>query len=301
MAQDGAKQPEVSSAAKKRPRWRKLIKRVGIVLGGGLITLTILPMFHLPRHNPAYPATSEEIQSDLDRMRADPVGLDRPVLVLSGYRSPSGAARFLAGRIRSLTGCDDDMVAVMSYPLAADIDPLGERVVEFVEETWPDADGGGGATEELTREVDVVAISMGGIVARVAALPPEERGSAKDTKQLNISTLYTLGSPHEGARLSQYLRVDAASRKMQPGSEFMERLNAALGDAGYEIVPYAILHDRLVGATRSAPPGQEPIWVPGRIILGHHLISLEDRIAVDLARRLRGEEPLGRPGPAPVD
>jgi len=299
MAQDRADQ-DGGGATRKR-RWKTWLKRVGVVLGGGLVTLIILPMFHLPRENPAYPATSEEVQADLERMRKDPVGLERPVLVLSGYRSPSGAAKLLAGRIRSLTGCDADMVAVMSYPLASDIDPLGARVVEFVESTWPTEDGAGGATDRLTREVDVVAISMGGIVARVAALPPERRGSPADGRRLNIGTLYTLASPHEGARLSQYIRVDQASRKMRPGSEFMERLNAALEDADYQIVPYAILHDRLVGATRAAPPGQEPIWVPGRIILGHHLVSLEDRIAADLARRLRGEEPLGRPGKAPID
>ena len=87
----------------------------------------------------------------------------------------------------------------------------------------------------------------------------------------------------------------------------MQRLDAAWTDSldgapeegRYEIVPYAVLRDRWVGATRSAPVGQEPVWVPGRLIFSHHMVGLDRRIQTDLARRLREEEPLGQSSEPP--
>ncbi len=257
---------------------------MALTLGAGVSCM------HIHRDNPAYPAAAVEVRAAMRDMRARPAGLDRPVLVLSGYRSPSGAARALAGDIRRLTGADEGEVATMSYMWADDIEPLGERVIAFVDERWPTAD------PERTTEVDVVAISMGGIVARWAAAEREP-----GARRLNIGTLYTLATPHRGARLAEAVRPDAAARQLCAGSEMLTFLDEELGDADYEIVPYAVLHDWMVGATRSSPPGEDPIWVPGRIGLAHHMVSREDRIVADVARRLRGEEPLGAPSTPPRD
>ena len=76
---------------------------------------------------------------------------------------------------------------------------------------------------------------------------------------------------------------------------------AKLDEADYEIVPYAVLRDGMVGATNTAPPGQEPIWVSGRLFMSHLLIALESRIYTDVALRLRGEQPLGSPSEPPRD
>lgn len=272
----------------RRSRWARRARRAALALliaTGGIAAAACI---HLPAHNPTYPATKAEIRAELDRMRAQPTGLERPVLVLSGWRSPPGTAAFIAGRIEALTGAADEQVAVMSYPLASDITPLGDRVVAFVDEHWPSDDPAG------TTEVDVVAISMGGLVARWAA---SDRGEG--SRRLRINTLYTLATPHRGAALAEHIRIDAAARQMHAGSDFLQHLDEALARDGYEVVPYAVLRDGWVGATNTAPPGMDPIWVRGRLILSHHLIALDERIAADLALRLRGAPPLASPSTPP--
>ncbi len=240
------------------------------------------------RTNPAYPATDVQVRSVIEQMRDDPVGLDRPVVVLSGWRSPARGARSLAHQIAELTGADEDQIVTISYMWARDIEPLGDRVVSAVEERWPSDD------PERTTEVDVVAISMGGIVARWAA---SDRGAG--ARRLNINRLYTLASPHRGAVIADPFPVEPAARQMTAGSEFLAHLDADYERGAYPIVPYAVLHDWMVGATRTAPPGAEPIWVPGRVGLSHHMVSREPRIVADLVRRLRGEQPLGAPSEPP--
>lgn len=271
-------------------RWRRRVRRALLALGATAGTALGVSCLHVPTDNPAYPATNAEIRADLARMRGDPAGLERPVLVLSGWRSPGGSGSMLAGELRELTGADKGEVASMSYVWARDIDPLGDRVVAFVDDRWPTDD------PERTTEVDVVAISMGGIVARWAAA---DRGDG--SRRLRIGTLYTLASPHRGALLADRLRVEPAARQMRAGSDFLAHLDTELEHADYGVVPYAVLRDWMVGATRSSPPGQDPIWVPGRIGLSHHLVSWEDRIVADVARRLRAEDPLAEPSPPPRD
>jgi len=241
------------------------------------------------------------------------VGLQRPVIVLSGYRSPPGSSAALAHQIRKLTGAEDGRVKYLSYMMSDTVEGPARKAVEFVEAKFPSDD------PVWTTEVDVVAISMGGLVARTAAAGPEmyaKEGEASDGgpppgvggKRLRSHTLYTLASPHKGAILADTLAVDKASREMVAGSDFMQRLDAAWlsaqrggvdSESHYEIVPYAVLRDWWVGATRSAPIGQEPVWVPGRLIFSHHMIGLDRRIQTDLARRLRGEEPFGQPSGPP--
>jgi hypothetical protein len=165
--------------------------------------------------------------------------------------------------------------------------------------------------------VDVVAVSMGGLVARTAWAEPTEVGRNLGVR-LNIKTLYTLGTPHRGAKIARWIHIDDAARQMIPGSDFLATMaqaspgigldgEAAGADSGggeggsYTIVPYATLRDSWVGAGNSAPEGQEPIWVPGRILLSHQLITLDRRILADLGRRLRGEAPLAGPSVPPRD
>jgi hypothetical protein len=257
---------------------------VATALGAGCITIGV--------HNPAFPATHKEISADRARMRDNPVELARPVIVLSGYRSPSGASSGLARQIRKLTGAPRDRVVPMAYFFAGTIESPATKVVNQVERRFPSGDS------DWTTEVDVVAISMGGLVARTAAANPALR-DVPGGKRLKIHTLYTLASPHQGALLADWITIDSASCDMVAGSELLERLDEALEAAEYEIVPYAVLRDGWVGATRAAPVGQEPIWVPGRLFLSHHMVSMNRRIQTDLARRLRGEEPLGMPSAAP--
>ena len=277
-----------------RHKWRRRLVALAWTLAASLAVMVTGALIHLPAHNPAYPATNAQVAAEIRRMQAEPVPLARPVVVVSGYRSPSGAASLLASNLRTLTG--DDRVTHVGDPFADTIESLTRTLVAHVEAEYPSDD------PASTTEVDVVAISMGGLVARLAADNPALRGEPAG-KRLRIHTLYTLGSPHTGARLAAYVRPDRAARDMRPGSDFITDLNNRRAESKdtYPIVSYAILHDRLVGATHASPPGQDPIWVPGRVFFGHHLISTEKRIYADIALRLRTEAPLGAPSAPPCD
>lgn len=281
-------------------RWRRRIRRSLAAGLAGVGLFGLASCVRIDRANPAYPATSAQVQAAIDAMEAAPVGVGRPVVVLTGWRSPSLAGSALAGRIRSVTGADPDRVISISYLWGDDIPSIADDVARKVAEAFGRTiDPATGA--HWTAEVDVVAVSMGGLVARAAWAEATTVGREADVR-LNIRTLYTLGSPHRGAKLAEWIRLDDASVQMRPGSAFLAKLDETLAhDGGPAIVPYATLRDTWVGASHSAPTGQDPIWVPGRLVLSHHLISLDRRILADLGRRLRGEEPLAAPSPPPHD
>ncbi len=269
----------------------RLLTRAGVAVA---VTIGLAGCFTIPAQNPSFPATSREIDADLARMEREPVRLDRPVLVLSGYRSPHPVASRLAERLRELTGAGRQEMQSLAYIWSGTVEEPARKAVARVEELWPSDD------PDWTTEVDVVAISMGGLVARLAAADPELRGEPGG-RRLRIGTIYTLASPHRGARLAETIRLDSAGRSMRPGSAFLAQLDEVFADREYEVVPYAVLRDTWVGARHAAPVGQEPIWLPGRVMLSHHLVSFNRRIHADLARRLRGEEAVGKPSEPPSE
>ena len=261
-------------------------------------------MVYLPCDNPDFPCTHEFAAMEMERMRATPVVPRRPVVVLAGYHAWKFTVGLLARRLHGMVGGPEGMYVSMAYPLSGDIEAIARRVVREVDARFPaergvgGAGGAGGAGVHAMTEVDVVGVSMGGLVARAAASLPLVDGQ----KRLRIARLFTLATPHRGAALAErvgVLRPDSAARCMRPGSEFLERLNAGLASAKYELVCYARLNDTWVGASRTAPPGREPIWVSGTRVLSHITITQDARIAVDIARRLRGEEPLAVKGTRP--
>lgn len=220
-----------------------------------------------------------ELAADLKRMRSSPVTLSRPVVVLAGYRAWSLMPRAVAATLAELTSgrhWREDFLPI-AYPLSTRLEAIAGRVGRATKERFGDA------------PVNVVAVSMGGLVARAAAAGLTAGGPA-----LRISRLFTLATPHQGASLAEWLRPDAAARDMRPGSAFLERLEAARrgGTGGnYEMVCYARLRDRWVGASRTSPPGEPVVWVHGWRVLSHLTVSTDLRILSDIAHRLRGEAP----------
>lgn len=290
-----------SDKTKRKRRWPRVVGHVATVTLTISAALMTAACVKVQVANPLYVVPNDTVRDDLRRMAGEPIQLERPVIVLAGYR---GSSKFAETRVQELLTDDDDMVLNLSYFWGSDIPPLGARVVDFVEERFPSDD------PEFTTEVDVVAISMGGLVARTAALPPELRGEGEGAKRLRINTLYTLATPHRGAKLAEHIHLDDAAKQMIPGSAFLTMLDeqlAASRERGadergmYDVVPYAVLRDTWVGEENTAPPGQDPIWVPGRVMFSHHLVGQDQRILADLARRIRGEEPLGGPSPLPAE
>lgn len=248
----------------------------------------------VPTVNTTFDIPAEVVRDEWARMHRDPKGLARPLVVLNGYRAPGLTGWIIGYRLRMLTGGSQEDVMFMSYPLSDNIDDLARRVVRNVEQRWPSDD------PLWTREVDVIGVSMGGLVARLAASDILQRADKDRSginggapiKRLNAKHLFTLGTPHKGAKLASFIAVDRASRRMRPGSDFLKVLDEALADAPYELICYARLNDMMVGATNTAPDGHQPIWTGNVFFLPHITITNDARITLDIARRLRGEEPL---------
>lgn len=238
--------------------------------------------------------TPAEIYEKRRELQKDPVALERPVIVLSGYHAPPTMTARLASRIASLTSGDRDDTLSIAYTFQSDFDDIVPHVLRKIEERFPSDD------PEETIEVDVVAISAGGLVARAASLPLEPDDIR--SKRLKIKRLFTLGTPHRGAILAERIALDRAAKDMIQGSDFLNKLDAALPEIDYEIYPYAHLNDQWVGATRSSPFGMDPYWTGGRKMFSHFAVGDNWMFVLDIALRLRGQEPIAaEPSTPPRD
>lgn len=231
--------------------------------------------------NPSFRVTIEEAEAALHQMTADRRPFERPVLVIAGYLDPGVGASLLASSLRRLTTSPGQVIEV-SLLTATTFDACRTRVIAKVEESVPSGQ------PDRTAPVDVVGISMGGLVARFAAMNPETGGA-----RLDIRRLFTVSTPHRGASMAQWPSLDPRHLDMRAGSDFLRRLDLAI-DAGaaYPIVPYVRLGDAMVGAENAALHGQTPWWLANRTLQPAHLGAHTDpRILADIARRLRGETP----------
>lgn len=233
--------------------------------------------------NPSFAVTRSEAQSDLRRMQEAPLPLPRPVVFIAGISDP----RISSGAMRS--------------GIAPTLDAPSMEVDFFTEFTFDGARAlllrevaaALGTDIDHLPEVDVVAFSMGGLVARYAAIP-DEAG-----RRLPVRRMFTVCVPHEGARLAGVPFGVPQGMDMQHGSPFLQRLAAAPRD--YELVCYARLDDVTVGEEFAAPEGEPLWWVPTPSGEYAHMQAFNDpRILADIARRLRGEEPFSRPPAAPL-
>lgn len=269
-----------------------------------LVALACAGCVHLSEPGHGGPVTLASAREELKRLEHSPVPVRRPIVVLSGYHTPSMHASPLAAKLVKATSGREQDVLLVSYPGLFNIDEVAQAAVEEVERRWPCEDA------DKTIEVDVVGVSMGGIIARWAALPPSERvraGTAEKPeatlntagKRLNVVRLFTYASPHRGATLAKHLAIDDAAKDLKPGSDLLATLDAAWERRGYEITCYAHTRDTIVGATNTAPPGVNPIWTDGTLAFSHFAVVSNPMFISDTARRLRGEEPLLQAAEAP--
>ncbi|TVS06044.1 MAG: hypothetical protein EA423_06000 [Phycisphaerales bacterium] len=245
----------------------------------------------LPRSgkNPDFHLGSDALADAIAGMLAKKIPLQRPVLLLAGWRSPEFGGRVLASRLAELTCGDLDQFWPLAYPMRGDLKRIASMVAVKVHDRWP------GEGRE-TIPIDVVGHSMGGLVARLAASPNRQG------PRLQIKRLFTLATPHRGARLATKIAPDPAARDMKPGSALLKRLDEELEHNPFELIPYAHCHDTWVGAHNTAPPGRDPFWTPGTWVFSHFSIHEDRLIQADIARRLRGEKPIAKKAtPPPTD
>lgn len=233
--------------------------------------------------NPSFPLSDQEATADLERMKAQPVAVDRPVVFVAGIGEPGISSGSI---MRTLE-------ATIAGPMAE---------VHFFDETTFD-----GARQKLLKEVaaalgtdidhlpevDVVAFSMGGLVARHAAIPDPVG------RRLPVRRMFTICTPHEGARMGAFPIGTPQSDDMNQTSDFLERLRCE--KRPYAMVCYARLDDATVGEEFAAPAGEALWWVPTPSGEYSHMHAFTDRrILADIARRLRGEAPFSTLPAAPL-
>jgi hypothetical protein len=260
--------------------------------------------------NPSFPLTAAHARAELNEMEASPTKLERPLVIIGGFLDPGIGPRQLAANLRDATGAKKGEVILISLFWCGNFDECRRKIVESVDAAWPSDD------PDCTREVDVIGQSMGGIAARYAALPPgafnapQTRESSASSaaaptprpagRRLKIHRLFTLASPHRGAVLADVPGLMPLHLDMRRGSDFLTRLNA-LDSGEFPIIPYTRVPDTHVGSAYTAPPGQNPIWMPNAWFEEPHLGFFGDpRVAADVARRLRGEPSYSIEPRAPV-
>jgi len=226
--------------------------------------------------NPALPLATAEALADLDRMRGAPRPLQRPVFVLGGLLD-GGLVSLWAQDLRRLVPTEQaDWVIPVTFASALSFDEAATTLHEAVATAR--------ARLRWHGSIDVVAHSMGGLVARFAASIEEER-------PLYIERLFTLGTPHRGARLAVLPAVHPLARALRPDAAFVRDLPSPT----FPIVPYVLAPDGFVGADNAAPPGELPWWLPCPPGRAAHVGALADpRLLADIARSLRAEEPFRR-------
>jgi hypothetical protein len=217
-----------------------------------------------------------------ERLRASPKAASRPLLVLGGWRTPRLGALGLASKLRQLTGFDKSKIHAFGFFWNGSLESAIDEFLEDVAVDIPEAVG------ESPTTVDVVGLSMGGIVARLASIPR----FAGNRTPIKIARLFTMGSPHRGAVAARVIAPDRAARQLKPGSKILRDMDHDQAHLPYPIYCYARLNDWVVGAENTAPIGLYPFWVPGPPLISHHTIGMDDLILLDIALRLRGEEPI---------
>ena len=237
----------------------------------------------------SFPVDACAVNAELARLRANPVKLSRPVVILSGYHTPVQVAWWLRVQLTRLTSGDAADFATVSYPTQTRIEHAAERCLASLGRRW-----------KKLPDIDAVGISMGGLVARYAALAPDRRTHpsreiTSSPGRLPVARLFTFATPHQGSIRAAKIAPDDAARDMKPGSAFLDALNAHQRD--YPVICYVHRGDNFVAPPAAAPPGQTAFTADGSRLMSHFTTAHNPWFLADLARRLRGETPLlGDPG-----
>ncbi len=229
--------------------------------------------------NPSFPVTILEAHSEWRELRRDEKELERPLVVAGGYLGSGFTDGHLKIKFREIF--DDDRIERVSFVGLSTFEECRERLIAEVDARFPSDD------PEWTTEVDVVAFSMGGLVARYASDP------GAGARALKIRRLYTISTPFRGARLAKSDSSIGVVASMHPESAFIDELNDPSRVYEHELTPYVRLGDRVVGPENASPPGEHPVWVGNKPMSAAHLWAHRDiRILADIGRRLRSEPPL---------
>ena len=234
-----------------------------------------------PTTNPSFPVSVQDARAHLKVMAATPRRLERPLIILGGFLDMGVGPSYYARRLRDYVRGD---IIRIGFADCTDFPSCRRRVIERLDAVLGEWSG------RETVEVDVIGQSMGGLIAYYAAMNDPALG-----KRLKVRRLFTISSPLQGsaraAKMPAVLDVLPLIRDMRPNSDLYKRL--ATVPADFELVSYTLLNDPVVGERFAAGPGRVAWWLPAPSLMRAHGAAMADeRIMLDIVRRLRGEKPL---------
>jgi hypothetical protein len=240
--------------------------------------------------NPSFPLTCAQAHQAIVQMRRAPVPLQRPLVVVGGFLDPNLSPPWYAHFFGEMA--NGQKIIPVSVGYCTSFAQCRRRIIDAVDKAVLSSD------PNWTTQVDVVGASLGGLAARYAAAPSDDPGHPR---RLNIARLFSISSPHSGAKLALAVAPSDYIRQMRPGSPFLQSLAKFDSSARYEIYPYIHLDDDVVGDRFAAPPGRNVYWLPNDVPLPPHVSAMIDpRILADIARRLRGQTPFTIAPAAPL-
>lgn len=192
----------------------------------------------------------------------------RPVILLHGYGMSRSSFLVLA---RRLARAGLGPIFGFEYWSLGKVSSASRRLDKFIEEV---------CVAQGCQHVDVVAHSMGGLVARYYLT----LGPGRDRDR--IANLVTLGTPHGGTEFS-LLGIGRAQVEMQPKAAFFQRLENARLPASTKATVLWSRADSLVWSERQAHwPGTDEVIYDD---LGHVSLLYSRRVASEIIGRLEGD------------
>jgi triacylglycerol esterase/lipase EstA (alpha/beta hydrolase family) len=201
----------------------------------------------------------------------------RPVVLLHGYAQHTANFLWLVRRLRRDGWLH--LYTVRHSAIGGDIERSARRLGDAIDRI---------RRESGARDVDVIAHSMGGLVARAYL---GVRGA-----ESGIGRLITLGTPHQGTLALRWLGLDPMVAQMRPGSPVLRRLAAA--DAVPTLAECVAIYSAddalVVPASAAYYPGAFNVELRG---LGHNSMLFSPRVYELVRENLAAAHEPARDGP----
>src|SRR5688572_11897078 len=94
----------------------------------------------MPRSNPDFQPPPGGLRREWRRMLAEPRRLERPLVVLAGWRAPLLSSRNLARLLARLVGSPREQVLPIAFTLCHRFESAIPRVGRRIHERWPSQD-----------------------------------------------------------------------------------------------------------------------------------------------------------------
>src|ERR1044072_8005800 len=106
--------------------------------------------------NPSFPLALKQARSAIASMRDAPMALQRPLVILGGINDPGLGGLAVGTEMRRMF--DDRRIVAVSFTFCGSFEECRRKVIEEVDRAFPTSDAA------QTAEVDVIGLSMGGLV-----------------------------------------------------------------------------------------------------------------------------------------